>query len=363
MKIACVNYEPVTLYRNQGWSSERLGRYYNPNDVAEEVSVFAYRDQDWKVSPSVKVSGWRSFKELERKCKAFNPDIVRCYEAFRPYSDCALLLAMSLRVPSYLSLHDNRLHYYSSLSEFSAITAYTETLAKKATKELRRTVETQLNGIYSKVFSPKVPLSIDPRVASKKYRLFTISRKDPVKNVETSIKATEILSKEVDSVAHVIAGPGTEDIAYDGVHLGLGPLTEQMIAEYLNWCSCFLQVQLISEIGMAAAEALMVGRPIITTGDSHGIAQYVIDARKGVIIPIEKVKDAEFIAHAISECLNSKYDYENIRKWAIERYDAEGLKQKEAERYTRLYSTKSRVSYSKLTRLKLLPAVWKMGFS
>lgn len=336
MRIACINYQPVSLYRDIGWSSERLGLYYNPNTVAEEVYVFAHQDRDWQVSPTVRVSGFRSFGELQRKCKAFRPDIIRCYEAFRPFCDYALILALTLGIPSYLSLHDQRVLYYPGLAAFTVITAYTETLAEKAARRLQRDVETQLNGVDSQVFVPRLPESIDQQVAHAGHRIFTVGRDDPVKNVSTAVEATRILSGRLDSVAHVIAGPGTERIAFDGIHLGLGALTDEMIVNYLNWCSCFLQVQLVSDIGMAATEALMVGRPVVVSGDPGGNAKYLIDKSRGILIPLEKAKDAQFTADALQKCLDGPYDCERIRKWAVEVFDAGKLRRIEAERYLKL---------------------------
>jgi glycosyltransferase involved in cell wall biosynthesis len=267
---------------------------------------------------------------------------------------------MKLQLPSYISLHDNRVQYNSHISDFTAVTGCSETIAERAKKLLHREVEAQLYAdIDSNVFSPKAPVSIAPQVASAKFKVFTVTRKDPVKNTETVIKATELLSKKIGSVAHVIAGSGSEEIAFDGVHLGLGPLSQQMIAEYINWCDCFLQVQYIPEISHAPAEALVIGKPVIITGNPDGIAQKVIDERRGILIPMEKVPDAEYIANALFECSKRKYDYAGIRKWAIERYGAEQQEKKEAERYTRLYSNRLNVSYPTSTRLKLTMRLWK----
>jgi glycosyltransferase involved in cell wall biosynthesis len=340
-----------------------LGRYYNPKNIAKEVCVFAHRDNDWQMSPSVRVTGYQSFKELELKCKAFKPDILTCYEAVRPFCYYALRIASNLGIPSYLSLHDNRIQYNPILSNFTAITGCSETIARRAAKILHRDVETRLYAdIPPEIFRPLIPQSIDPRVASAKHRIFTIIRKDPVKNVGTVIKATEILSKRVGSVAHVIGGPSSEEIAYDGVHLGLGSLSQQMVVEYLNWCSCFLQVQFIPEISRAPAEALTIGRPVIITGNPDGIAHYVIDETRGILIPMEKVTDAQFIANAVFDCLNRQYDPVNIRKWALERYDAEELEQKEAERYTKLYSMKHQVKYSNTAKMTLFLMTWRARF-
>ena len=336
MRIACINYEPVSTYRNQGWSCDRLGRYYNPANVAKEVCVFAYRDHEWRVSADVRVSGYESFNDLQKKCREFKPDVIRCYEACQPNCNYALMVAVSLGVPSYLSFHDGRLRYNDQLAKFTVVTAYTETLAESATRRLRRPVELQLNGIDSGLFRPKDPVSVDRRIAEARHRIFTVMRADPVKNVDTVLEATAILSKRVDSVAHVLAGPGSEAIPFDGIHLGLGPTSEQVIVDYLNWCSCFLQVQLVGDVGMAATEALMVGRPVVATGGNTGNARHHIDDSNGILIPIDKVRDAAFIADALYACLKRQYDYASIRKTAVAVYDEHSLRSREAGRYTRL---------------------------
>jgi glycosyltransferase involved in cell wall biosynthesis len=360
MKIAVINYEAITLYKTQGWSTARLEHYYNPNNVAEEVRIFAQGDQDWEISPKVKVTGYHSFTELQQKCRAFKPDVIRCFEATRPNSDYALLLAIKLHVPSFLSVHDNRVQYSPHIADFSIITGCSETIAGRAEKLLHREVETQLYpDIDPAIFSPKKPASIAPEVASAKFKIFTISRKDPVKNTETLIKATCLLSEKIGSVAHVVAGPGSEAFAYDGVHLGVGPLSQEKVADYLNWCDCFLQVQYIPEISHAPAEAMMVGRPVIITGDPEGIAYHVIDESRGILIPMEKVPDAEYIASALLECSKRKFDYGEIRKWALERYSSEKQERSEAERYVKLFSMKEKVRYSRTLKLRLQLALLK----
>ncbi len=350
IRIACVNYEPVSGYKDQGWSCERLGRYYNPGNVAEETCVFAWCDRDWEIAPTVKVIGFRSFRELSEKCKGFEPHVIRCYEAFSPYSEYALMLALESETPSYLSLHDMRVHHRRRLSGFDVITAYSETLAKKVSKTLNRKVEVQLNGVDSAVFESRFPSRIDPRVAEAQYRIFTIGRNDPVKNMDTVIKATQRLAAEMGSLAHVVAGPGTEKIIFDGVHLGLGPLTEDRIAEYMNWCSCFLQVQMVSDLGIAASEALMVGRPVVVTGDPSGNAQIHIDSSRGVLIPIQEAKNPQFITDALRLCLERHYDFMAIRQWAMELYDAEKLRREEAERYQRLISRDEKEAKTKFLK-------------
>lgn len=336
MRIACVNYEPITTYRDQGWSCERLGRYYNPAGVASEVRVLAYGDRDWRVSETVTVEGYASLTDLRRKCALFRPDVIRSYEAVRPNCDYALLTALGLGVPSYLSLHDGRLQYPSQLAKFTVVTAYTETLAQVAAQRLGRPVEVQLNGIDADLFAPRPTSSIDPRIVGARHRILTVMRDDPVKNVDTAIRATTRLAEKLGSVAHVVAGPGSERIPFDGVHLGLGPTRDRTIVDYLSWCSCFLQVQLVGDLGMAATEALMVGRPIVATGDDAGNTRLHVDASNGVLVPLNRVRDAACVEEALHTCLGREYDYAAIRRRAVGTFGEESLRVREGERYSRL---------------------------
>lgn len=336
MRIACVNYEPITTYRDQGWSCERLGRYYNPAAVASEVRVMAYGDRDWRVSDTVTVEGYATLADLRRRCASFRPDVIRCYEAVRPNCEYALLTALGLGVPSYLSLHDGRLQYPTQLGRFTVVTAYTETLAQVAAQRLGRPVEVQLNGIDADLFEPRATPSIDPRIAGARHRILTVMRDDPVKNVDTAIKATAILAETLGSVAHVVAGPGSERIPFDGVHLGLGPTRDRTIVDYLSWCSCFLQVQLVGDLGMAATEALMVGRPIVATGDDAGNTRLHVDTSNGVLIPLDRVRDAACVAEALHTCFSREYDYAAIRRRAVGTFGEESLRVREGERYSRL---------------------------
>src|ERR1051325_217201 len=154
LRIACVNYEPPAIYRDQGWSAERLARYYNPAGVASEVRVFGRFGTDWEMSSSVKAVGYESFNDLLRLCRPFQPHVIRCYEGFQPNCDNALRLSLVLGVPSYLSFHDANVRVYPRFAHFTALTAYTHTLAEKRTIELQRSVEVQLNGISAEVFRP-----------------------------------------------------------------------------------------------------------------------------------------------------------------------------------------------------------------
>lgn len=336
IRIACVNHEPISRYRDQGWSAQRLSDYYNPASVAEAVCVFCPGESDWQVSPSVRAARFESFRDLKARCEAFAPDVIRCYEAYTPFAGFALMLSLSLDVPSYLSLHDGRVPRRSLIAGFTTITAYTGPIAEVAARDLGRPVETQLNPVNPELFRPRAPRSIDPRVAEARHRVFTIGRIDPVKNLDVMMQATGLASQRIGPIAHVIAGPGTERFGFDGTHLGIGPAEEETVCDYLNWASVFLQVQLVPDVGMAATEALMVGRPVILTGDSSGNAKDVVGPANGDLVALGDVADPGTIARTLERVLQTSYDRERIRAQAVNVYGIDSLRSQEATRYRNL---------------------------
>jgi len=336
MRILCVNHEPITLYHDQGWSLERLARYYNPGKVAERVLICALGDREWTIGPAVQVRGFRSLRELDQDARRFSPDVIRCYEAVRPFADWALRVAGRRRIPSYLSLHNAITVYHPSQRDYTVVTGYTDTAARRAERMLGRPVEVQLNGIDDETFAPVAAPRIDPRLPNATIRVFTIGRPDPVKNVATAVEATRLLAERGLSVAHVIGGPGSEQIEFDGVHLGMGPLTEVEIAAYLTWSTCFLQVQRVSDIGMAAAEALVLGRPVVHTADADGNALGMLGEQLAVLVPSERVTDPETIAEAVLFAAGRTWDHDAIRRFGVSTFGEGALRTQEAERYRRL---------------------------
>ncbi|MDQ6891343.1 MAG: glycosyltransferase [Acidobacteriota bacterium] len=217
-----------------------------------------------------------------------------------------------------------------------------------------------MNGIPGDVFKSVPHPAIDPRVENARYRVFTISRRDPVKNLGTMLRATEMLAERLPSLVHVVAGPGSEDIEFDGVHLGIGPATEEKVADYLTWSQCFLQVQLATDVGMAAAEALMVGRPVVITGGEGGNARDLISEARGLLVSLAEARDGAVVARTLERCLSRQYDADAIRAFALDRYGEERLREREAQRYQRLAETC--FPYGHLQRVALRAALrWRVA--
>ena len=338
MRIACVNYQAVSLYHDQGWSKERLSQYYNPCGVAEEVRVFAYEDTDWQVSDTVHVDGWNDVVRLVDSIREYDPDIIRCYEANYPFCIIALRVANAFGIPSYLSLHDRRKEIVDELKNYTVITAYNYGLKRSVSVRLGREVELQLNGIDENVFKP----GVYPSENHDKFHVFTVGRDDPVKNIPDMVKATGILDESLggDKIVHIIAGPGLGNMGKRSVHFFTGSTDEADIVRYLNWCDCLFMVQTVPDLGMAQTEPLFVGKPVVVPFESDG-GSSILDENMARFVPIGMVHSPEYMANVLYDCLTSKFDPEYIRNFAIEHFSASICRRKEADRYCRFSSRKA----------------------
>lgn len=349
-----MNYQPVSFYRDQGWSVERLADYYNPAGVAEKVTVFAYQEPEpFDLSASTRVVGYHSQDDLTRFVVDFGPDVIRCYEANYPFCIMALQLAKKINVPSYLSLHDSRKQHVKQLSAYTVITAYTETVRNIAKSRLGRDIELQLNGIDSAFFDPALVTDDDIQftgfnagIGDAECVIYTIGRNDPLLNIPVQVEAVNQFRERTGVHAvFVISGPGFEKADFKneghGFVIPVGKTTQKDIRTFHMISDFFMQVRIVPEIPMAATEALMMGSPVI-----HA---YGIETKKKIQWPIgltvNKVDDPEVIADYIEfmwvNLAEARAARKERRDSVVAEYDSNMLRKREADRYKRLYAKES----------------------
>lgn len=348
MRIACINHQPVSLYKNQGWSDERLAQYYNPCNVAKRCLVLAFKEEKpWSPSSSVDVESFRTAEDVHNKLKKFRPDVIRCYDVNEPFSDIVLDTANGLGIPSYLSLHNSWKLVPIKLFGYTVITAYTETFAKAVWLHLGREVEIQRNGVDSRFFDSKncsmreihhFAIHTTIQFGHPDWIVFSVGRNDPVKNIDRIVLAVEAFRKKTSvDVAFVVAGPGLErghfghPWAYE-----IGMTSQKNIRNMLFMSDCFFQVQLVPEISMACIEALMMRVPVINAAncETSGILKWPIGLTTSVVDDHESMADTmEFLWHnrkAATEAGKLR------RRTAMDLFDSAIVRRQEADRYIKL---------------------------
>ena len=120
MKVCIFSNDPIIEYFNKGEIKER---YYNPNNIFDEVHIISPIKQDIEESKVQKIAGNAKLKihnagkfnikkrnkiypEIENLVRKIDPDVIRAYS---PYLTgwFAAKCAENLKIPFYLSLHTN----------------------------------------------------------------------------------------------------------------------------------------------------------------------------------------------------------------------------------------------------------------
>jgi len=337
--ILCVNHQPVSLYHEQGWSLDRLDAYYNPELVADECLVLGFQETNpLKFSEHTQTLGFNSYDELKNVADQLRPDVIRCYECNQPFALFALDIAKQLGIPSYLSLHDSRKSLDIRLSEYTVITAYTDTLAAQASGILGRPVETQRNGVDSDFFDPQKAASVD-WILDHHFVVVTSGRNDAVKNVNYMVDAF-LLFKEKNPIdtLMVVIGPGFENYYSTKAVEYIGKADQSTIRDILSCAHLFFQVQLVHEISMAGTEALMMGVPLINgeNEESKRLLQWPIG------MTVSDPQDVNIMSDYLEYAYYNLKELKEIsgirRQYVIDLFDAEKMRKQEAERYRRLFN-------------------------
>jgi len=335
-RILCVNYQPVSLYEEQGWSKERLAAYYNPENVGE-VLIAAFEEIGNQFAENVKAVGFETHREFDQIVADFHPDVIRCYECNQPFAEIALSAARTIGVPSYLSLHDSRKLLDPILSGYTVVTAYTETLAKQAQGVLGRNVEVHRNGVDSTFFDPSKATPVN-WILNRYFVVVTSGRNDPVKNID---RMTEALSKFNEKTAvdalMIIIGPGFDQYFSGNTFKYLGKTGQVEIRDILSCADLFFQVQLVPEISMAGTEALMMGVPLINGAneESERLLKYPIG------LTVDQPQDVDvlcsYLEFAWANLKELKTASHVRRQFVIDTFDASKMRKQEALRYINLF--------------------------
>lgn len=347
--LGVVNWEPITLYLEKGHSKSLLDEYYNPADYFDQVHIFAYQDKNFNISPSVHVHGFfdrSSSDELAYLCRKYRVKILRNYDAHWSHL-LTLNVKRKLRIPAVISLHD--IFFPKTISGYDHIFAYVEWLADK----VRHTLKTDkasllLNRIDHRLFKPSQKTDILNEYNNYDNKLLSVGRlHEGSKNYLTVIKAMHKVIDIYPSTLLLILGDGPDKESYlqiiDKMNLSKNicilPFQNQTkVVEYLNWADFFVLVNNSGDIGKSIAEALIVGLPIVVTGEKGNSVNHLRDGFNAKLVPWEKYKDPATVADAIIYMIEHKKDFdaEAIREDAIRVYNYDYWMNEEASVYKRL---------------------------
>lgn len=166
---------------------------------------------------------------------------------------------------------------------------------------------------------------------SKGFRFVSIGRLSPEKGFPLLLRAFSLAFKAQPEVTLVIGGGGSdqkklerliEELKIQSQVTLTGNLEEQRVLECLFEADAYVQASLAETFGIAIAEALAAGKPVVAT-KCEGPMNIVRDG-DGILVPINDVKSlAQAMASMTSDL--RKYDPYLIRHQCAQRFSAEAV--------------------------------------
>ena len=138
--------------------------------------------------------------------------------------------------------------------------------------------------------------------------LFVVSRLAPLKRIDLVLQA--LATPAAAGVRCVIAGEGDQEGPLKALAARLrledrvafvGRITDDELVDYLGRCRAVAFVPLQEDYGFVTAEACASGKAVITTTDSGGPAELVLDTRTGRIVAPTPAALGEAIAEVMHD--------------------------------------------------------------
>jgi len=179
-------------------------------------------------------------------------------------------------------------------------------------------------------------------VAEDEVVLLTLSSLVPRKGLDVLLDALALFGEQDAAPRPVlwIAGDGPERAALEaratrlGLEAGVRFLGRREDApDLLAACDVFVLPSRAEGLGVAALEAMAVGRPVVAS-EVGGLGQAVVDERTGLLVP---PGDARALAHAVGRVTSQRELRERLAEAGPERIGEGYLAGQMVEAYERLY--------------------------
>ena len=347
--LGVVNYEPITLYVKKGFSISQLKSYYNPENFFDTVHIFAQGDTEWDLSDEIHVHplshyGFKAKAQLIKYCIHYNITLLRNYEAVATHIP-TLEVKYLLDIPAIISLHD--VLYPPSILGYDHIFVYVEWLKEAIMEKYNHNSTLLLNRIDENLFKPDSFNNIPKEFSGYMNKIVCIGNLYERKNQENLIKAMIHVVKKYPDTILLLIGEGKDRAKYENLINNMdlssnvklvGSQAQEMVVEYLNWCDFHALFNDSGDLGRSLVEALMVGKPVLATGNRGNSKYHLTEGFNSKIVPYEEIYNPEYIAEALCYMIKNKHKFASsfIRERAINEYGFKKGVQLEASIYKKV---------------------------
>jgi glycosyltransferase involved in cell wall biosynthesis len=278
----------------------------------------------------------------------WRPELIHCHCAL-PAGALGSLIAKKLNIPIVLTEHQHIIFdYFTDLAWKAAKAAYQSAARVAAVSQFQRQM-LLMNGVQpapivvGNLVDDQIFSLADESANRTEIRLLFVGLASPLKDYDTFFRAIgrlRVLANARVAVKIVCADTPRrrEELCVrtaaelSGVDVEItSSATPYDIADLLAWSDMLVSTSIAETFGVAVCEALMCGRPVVTTA-SGGVSDFVLPGVNGFVVPIG---DADAIAYRILDVTAGGLSARSlaIRNSVIGKYGREAFMQKLSELY------------------------------
>lgn len=283
-------------------------------------------------------------KSILDKARRMEPDMIRAFNTHFA-AELGTFLKEKLGKPLVVSAHDiTRLT--DAMHGADKLVCISDALARRCIEEYEiqpSRIAIIPDGINMHLFSPKEKQELEGYEGGNK--ILSVSRVVPGKNLETLLRAVDLVRNELGDVTHIHVGNGyhqekeklsrvKKELQLEGVSHFTGSKPKTVLPHYYSWADVYALPSLHEGLGRSNIEALACGTPVVTSNYAP-MTEVVQDGFNGLTVD---PRDYEALAGAILKLFKDKELRErtemNARESVLIKYNAD----KVMDQYVKLYS-------------------------
>lgn len=364
MKFCVFSSDPLYKYHQKG---EIKPRYWNPEDLFDEVCVFSFCDQDiepekvqalvGRARLQIVPLGFPSPFRLGRqrrlaveRLRALAPDLVRVHNPWHA-GVVGIGAARRLGIPVVLSLHTHygarrrwekrwllealRFFEYYSIRRADSVLCVTHYLETYAQQLGARDVEVIYNRVYAAQFA------CERRGFAKRPVILSVGRLDPPKDQECLIRAVQGVDANLELVGEGVNRPFLEQLVAD---LGMrdrvrftGAVPHNQIQDCYARADIFAMATHYEGFCIPVLEAMAAGLPTVVC-DTEPLPEIL--GGTGVVVPCDPKHFQQALAQLLA-CPDEALALGRQAKVRAEALDGALMERREAVYYRRLMAAKA----------------------
>lgn len=348
-RLAVVPSDPLEEYEKAGYGSW-LAEYYNPAGFFDEVYCLSPMEKEARFAHGMNVVPTPESAFADR-VRSLGIDVVRAYGGY-----WAADLACGNQVPGVpvvVSLHDARPAWvHDSVREAARVLAVSGSVRDLA---VRRGIPPERlvaipNRVDFHVFAPVTDSEVRTAWAERfpgKYRILHVGRRDPVKNLDSLLRALALLD---DNYSLIAVGRGNADpyrtlaaeLAVQDRCWFIDSVPSNELPVFYSGCSCMCTPSRNEGFGIVFVEALACGA-VVVASDIAPMNEYIRHEENGVLV--RDYENPRALADTVIRACTDKLLRQHLQSQArasVRSFERDHVARQEAGMYEEVLANRSR---------------------